>query len=59
MKAHYVSSQVVGPPGAYNLHEKMMHMLNVELERAVWEEDGLENKKGSRCGNWSLKWEQL
>lgn len=59
VKAHCVSSQVVGPPGAYNLHEKMIHTLNVELERAGWEEDGLENKKGSRCGNWSQKWEQL
>ena len=59
VKAHCVSSQVVGPPGAYNPHEKMIHVLNMELERAVWEEHVLENKKGSRCGNYSQEWEEL
>lgn len=37
----------------------MIHMLNMELERAVWEEDVLGNKKGSRCGNCSQEWEDL
>ena len=59
VKAHCGSSQVVGPPGAYNPHEKMIHVLNMELERAVWEEHVLENKKGSRCGNYSQEWEEL